>query len=531
MLKKINLFNSIRKKIFASNGILLLILTFVLMYALSQLHQNQQLLIQEEKAFAVQAEIGEVEETFQEFQLAYLEFILLMQNKHKELRDNRYQQLLSMLEVSHIPEIKALKPELEAYNQQLLSASSAFLDDDKVKGSVLLAQATLQSDKLVGVFNKQLMLLKQEVNSIIESVHKSNTQVSFSLYLLLITLILTGVAVSLFLARLIGNALHSLHKTVEEIEQNGDLTLRAEIKSNDETGMLAAAFNRLVENLANIVQEVAEKSSQLTDAAGQLSNITELTRVGVQNQSDEIGQVATAMNQMSATVSEVATNAEHASNSAQEGDTEANNGSNVVRKTISAIGELAGEVQSSANVIEKLKVDSENIGTVLDVIKNIAEQTNLLALNAAIEAARAGEEGRGFAVVADEVRTLAQRTQESTIEIESLVDALQSGSQQAVAVMRNSQEKAEATVNQAQLAGESLEAITRSVANILNLNTQIASAAEEQSCTAEEINQNVTNIQSISEQTASGADQTASSCVELKNYGEELNRLVAQFKV
>jgi methyl-accepting chemotaxis protein len=237
------------------------------------------------------------------------------------------------------------------------------------------------------------------------------------------------------------------------------------------------------------------------------------------------------MNQMSATVQEVASNAEQASASADDGNNAATDGNRVVGQTISAISNLASDVQTSADVIETLKGDSENIGTVLDVIKNIAEQTNLLALNAAIEAARAGEQGRGFAVVADEVRTLAQRTQESTTEIEGLVEALQSGAQQAVDVMGNSRDQAENTVSQARLAGESLDAITQSVETIVNMNTQIASAAEEQSATTEEINRSVINIQDIAEQTAAGAVQTAASSTELNNLGEQMRGLVAKFKV
>ena len=417
------------------------------------------------------------------------------------------------------------------YYKQFLQASAAFINDEKMQGSLLLNKSTEISTKILNSLKAQYNEHKQEVANIVEEVHHSNNMVSYSLYGLLVIMIVVGLGMSLFLANMISSGIQRLQGTIEQIENNNDLTQRADVNSNDEVGSLSAAFNRLVENLAGIVSDVTQKSDQLATAATELSAVTERTSSGIQKQSDEISQVATAMNEMSATVQEVASNAEQASSSADEGNNEATNGSRVVGQTISAISELSGDVQTSADVIEKLKGDSENIGTVLDVIKNIAEQTNLLALNAAIEAARAGEQGRGFAVVADEVRTLAQRTQESTTEIEALVDALQSGAQKAVDVMGQSREKAESTVSQAQLAGESLDAITQSVGNIVNMNIQIASAAEEQSATAEEINRSINNIQDIAEQTASGAVQTAASSTELSNLGEQMRGLVAKFKV
>jgi methyl-accepting chemotaxis protein len=237
------------------------------------------------------------------------------------------------------------------------------------------------------------------------------------------------------------------------------------------------------------------------------------------------------MNEMTTTVQDVARNTAQAAEAAQRAAQEANSGKQVVTQTLATIDNLANEVEKVAAVIQALETDTGNIGMVLDVIKGIAEQTNLLALNAAIEAARAGDQGRGFAVVADEVRTLASRTQKSTQEIHDMIGRLQSSAAQAVQAMQTGRARAQESVQQAAKAGASLGTITSAVSTISDMNTQIASAAEEQSSVAEEMNRNIVAIRDVAEQTARGAHQTSRATDELSRLSSELQALVGQFKI
>ena len=311
----------------------------------------------------------------------------------------------------------------------------------------------------------------------------------------------------------------------------GDLTYKMRIEGKDEFAWMCWEYSQARKGFSKLVQDMLGNSSQLAAAAEELSAITEQTNNGIMRQQGETEQVATAMNEMSATVTEVANNAANAANAARDADEQANSGSEVVKGTVETIHMLASEVERTADVIASLKEDSVNIGTVLDVIRDIAEQTNLLALNAAIEAARAGEQGRGFAVVADEVRTLASRTQQSTSEINDMIERLQSGANQAVSAMQLGRSKAEESVEQAAKAGQALEAITGVVDNIKTMNMQIASAAEQQSATAEEINRNIVNITEVAQETASGSRETASASDELARLAAELQSQVGSFQV
>lgn len=343
--------------------------------------------------------------------------------------------------------------------------------------------------------------------------------------------LVVGVVIAILISRTISNPIKSAVDAMNDIaEGDGDLTKRLNESGKDEVAQMAQAFNRFSEKVRQMVLQVSGSTTQLAAAAEEMSMITSETNQGVQKQQSETDLVATAMNEMTATVQEVARHATEASNAAQSADNEANEGKNVVQQTVLSINSLASEIQNATGVINQLETDSDNIGTVLDVIRGIAEQTNLLALNAAIEAARAGEQGRGFAVVADEVRTLASRTQESTQEIQTMIESLQNGSRNAVKAMELSQGQSQQSVEKALNAQASLNAITDAVTTISNMNIQIASAAKEQSSVSEEINQNVVNISQVVEQTAEGAQQTLIASNELANLANELQNLVGQFK-
>jgi len=329
----------------------------------------------------------------------------------------------------------------------------------------------------------------------------------------------------------ISSPINKLRRTLETIERDSDVSLRIDLDSKDEVGQTAVALNKMLTKFEGILNELNGSTLQLGSAADQMSSLAEQGNEGVNKQLRETEQVATAINEMTATVQEVARNAAQAAEAAATANEEAREGEGIVEQTTRTITTLASEVEAAAEVIHTLEKDSESIGTVLDVIRGIAEQTNLLALNAAIEAARAGEQGRGFAVVADEVRTLASRTQQSTLEIQQMIEKLQSGATHAVKVMEQGRSKAQASVDQASAAGQSLKKITSAVNTINDMNTQIASAAEEQSAVAEEINRNITNISQIGDETAEGVGQTAAASENLAQLSTQLQSLVGQFKL
>jgi len=322
-------------------------------------------------------------------------------------------------------------------------------------------------------------------------------------------------------AEMVVQALHAMAE--------GDLTRRAKLQGRDEFAWMAWEYSCARKKVAEIIGGAVHGASQLAVAARQLDVVTSQSKDATRRQSDELEQIAAAMQQMASTVEDVAGHAHRAAEAAVQADSESRKGLEVVKASQATIDELAAEVTMTAELIGSVKTNSLNIGTVLDVIRGIAEQTNLLALNAAIEAARAGEQGRGFAVVADEVRSLASRTQQSTQEIQDMIERLQIGANQASEAMEHGRQRAEATVQQAGEAAESLAAIVDVVNNIRAMNVQIADVADEQRSTSSSINSSIENISQIAAETSQSSARIAASSDDLTVLANRLEGAVGKF--
>jgi methyl-accepting chemotaxis protein len=346
--------------------------------------------------------------------------------------------------------------------------------------------------------------------------------------------VMLGSVIIMYLAHVIGRFGDKRATTLVGAIQNikkGDLTQKVVIPGKSDFSWMAFELDSARKNVANLVHTLVGGVSQLNTATQNMQAISKETVDGVLKQQAETTQVATAMNEMTASVQEVARTASSAAEAARNADNEAKSGKQVVMETMEAIDSLANEVEKAAEQLSNLEADIGNIGAIVDVIRGITEQTNLLALNAAIEAARAGEHGRGFAVVADEVRTLAARTQSSTHEIEEMVERLQQGAHVAVKVMNESRERARTSVEKASSAGAALDTITAMISTMDEMSAQISSAANEQSAVAEDINRGIVNISQVAEHTAEGARESSVAVETLGSLSSQLQEASAKFKV
>ena len=345
--------------------------------------------------------------------------------------------------------------------------------------------------------------------------------------------LMVGLAVVLgwwFTGRLT-NPIARLETEIGSIETDSNLSVRLHSEKGHVTGGISQSLNNMLEKIHGIVNMVAESTHSLTNASAGMTEISTRTSKDVMTQKEETDRVNTEMQKMIDTVQEVAANADKANQAAKEANDQTNQGNDVVVSATSSIRKLADDVQEASQVITELAGEADNIGGVLEVIRGIAEQTNLLALNAAIEAARAGEQGRGFAVVADEVRTLASRTQESTEEIQKMIEGLQSGARNAVSVMDQGQKQAEESVNESNKASDALAKITETIAQITRMNERIAAASNEQRMVAGNVTKSVESISAVSDRTTANSQKTEQASEELRRLAVDLQSAVSQFKL
>src|SRR5690554_5612854 len=366
------------------------------------------------------------------------------------------------------------------------------------------------------------------------SAEASSEGTSSSATVLAITVMAIIIAIALFTVfmKLIISSISALRDQLDNIAQGeGDLTQRIPVTVEDDLGKLARSFNRVLENLQGMIGSIQNLSRDLGAGATELATAARDNNDGVTRQTDSISMVATAINEMQSAIEEVAGNASRAAEITREAETKGNNSAQIIRNSSKQVHRLAAQISKAVEVIRKLSADSDNITSVLDVIRGIAEQTNLLALNAAIEAARAGEQGRGFAVVADEVRTLAQRTGQSTEDIQTMITALQTGVSDVVSVMETGSKEAAETEKLATEAEQELQAIVEAISNITDVNTSVASATEEQTQVVDEINRSITDINDLAAASAERSRAIDGISESLKDYASELEQQTGRFRV
>lgn len=416
-----------------------------------------------------------------------------------------------------------------SYQERILDGVLASVergDEIEVANGPLASAA----DQMMAALNKLIKFNEQGAVHAADQTSKAFDAAVFMIVVALILILMLMVVIAIVLTRSIVSPLSEAVIVADRVS-SGDLTQNIHVTGSDEPAHLLIALKRMQDSLHETIEKISESSNMLASASEELHAVTEDTNRGLNQQSAEIDQAATAVNQMTAAVEEVARNAVNTADDSKAADKSTYQGREKVSQALESINRLVGNVSDTSEEVKLLAQNANEISQVLVVIRSIAEQTNLLALNAAIEAARAGEAGRGFAVVADEVRALAYRTQQSTGEIEKMIEGIQSGTDRAVDAMNESQERANGTLQVAREANDALDVIGEAIASVNQKNLVIASASEEQAQVAREVDKNLVNIRDLSMQTSAGANQTNASSQELSRLAVDLHAMVSKFRL
>lgn len=460
------------------------------------------------------------------------------------------------LSFSNMRALLSLMAQQDLHTQQLLEHASS--EQQQVIEQQLSQPIVSQVEQLreraidnaaIGIFStdtaewyaaatQKINLLHDTASYLSQEIVKSTTQLRqqtqqhfiFTLSMCVAIFISAGLF-SYWLSRQLIQQIRTLQVSIEDIEQNNNLNVRAPVNSTDEIGRTSQVFNQMLDKFQKTIKHMHQSALQVASTAEELSATTVQTSQGMLQNRNETELTVVAMNEMSATVQEVAQNTAQAALAAEDAEAHSQASNKGIHDALNNIKNLEQEIQNAAQVVRGVAANSQKIGTVLDVIRGIAEQTNLLALNAAIEAARAGDAGRGFAVVASEVRSLANSTHQSTVEIQNLIASLQSGATETVDVMQLASSHAMYSVELVENSVQLQNNVAENLLTVTSMNAQIATAAEQQRAVTEEINHNIVNIGEVTEQTATSTAQIAQASEELAKLASQMQSIVEQFKV